>query len=171
MSEPSVAAAAAAAAPPAGQALPPAATEIDHVRKALVSVGEAAYHWNTNTDKLTWSADAAAVLGVDSAESIQTGRGYASLLDPDNFTSRFEAVMRTPLRDEGAGVSYHIEYLFRPRGRGEEASSLARRRGPLARRARRQAAPCLRRRAPDPGPAAQPIPTSAFSATAIRSPA
>jgi diguanylate cyclase (GGDEF)-like protein len=99
------------------------AADIACIRQALNAVGEAAYHWDITTDKLTWSANAAGVLGVEKTELIATGRGYASLLDPDNFTSRFEAVMRTSLRDEGAGVSYQIEYLFRPRGRADEASS------------------------------------------------
>jgi diguanylate cyclase (GGDEF)-like protein len=92
------------------------------VRQALHSAGEAAYRWDITTDKLEWSADAAEVLGVSDARLIHTGRGYASLLDPDNFTSRFEAVMRTPLKDEGVGVFYQIEYLFRPRGRSDDAS-------------------------------------------------
>ena len=54
---------------------------------------------------------------------------------------------------KGAGVSYQIEYLFRPRGRGEGDIELAGRCGPLACRARRSAAACLRHRAPDQGPA------------------
>ena len=101
----------------------PEGTDIACIRQALLSVGEATYRWDIATDRLEWSANAADVLGVGNAELIGTGRGYASLLDPDNFTSRFEAVMRTSLRDEGAGVSYQIEYLFRPRGRAEETSS------------------------------------------------
>ena len=90
MSEISVAAAA-----EAGLGATPRATDIACIRQALLSVGEAAYRWDIATDKLEWSANAADVLGVGNAELIGTGRGYASLLDPDNFTSRFEAVMRT----------------------------------------------------------------------------
>ena len=106
----------------AAAAEPHAANDIGVIRQALVAAGEAAYRWDINSDELEWSANAAQVLGVDDAALIATGRGYASRLDADNYTSRFEAVMRTQLRDEGSGVSYHIEYLFRPKGRADEAS-------------------------------------------------
>ena len=39
------------------------------------------------------------------------------MLDADNFTSRYDTVMRSKARDEGAGVPFQIEYLFRPQGR------------------------------------------------------
>ena len=38
------------------------------------------------------------------------------MLDADNFTSRFDTVMRSKARDDGAGVPFQIEYLFRPQG-------------------------------------------------------
>ena len=46
-----------------------------------------------------------------------TGRALPSLLDADNFTSRYDTVMRTVGTDEGEGVPFQIEYLFRPDGR------------------------------------------------------
>ena len=49
-----------------------------------------------------------------------SGRAYADLLDTDNFTSRYDAVMRTV--DEGEGVPYQIEYLFRPDGRNGQTA-------------------------------------------------
>ncbi|MGH6875278.1 MAG: GGDEF domain-containing protein, partial [Aestuariivirgaceae bacterium] len=89
---------------------------------ALAAAGQATYSWSLAGDRLAWSANAAEVLGVADASLVMSGRGYASLLDPDNFTSRFEAVMHTSQIDEGQGVPFQIEYLFRPRGRGDQAS-------------------------------------------------
>ena len=96
----------------------------DHefVRHALSCVGETTYHWTLSTDRLDWSGNAADILGVESIDLVRSGRGYASLLDPDNFTSRFEAVMRTAMIDEGEGVPFQIEYLFRPRGRDDQTA-------------------------------------------------
>jgi diguanylate cyclase (GGDEF)-like protein len=90
--------------------------------EALAAAGQTAYSWSLASDRLAWSANAAEVLGVADASLVMSGRGYASLLDPDNFTSRFEAVMHTAEIDEGEGVPFQIEYLFRPRGRADEAS-------------------------------------------------
>jgi diguanylate cyclase (GGDEF)-like protein len=90
--------------------------------EALASAGQATYFWSLASDRLAWSANAAEVLGVADAGLVMSGRGYASLLDPDNFTSRFEAVMHTSEIDEGKGVPFQIEYLFRPHGRADQAA-------------------------------------------------
>jgi diguanylate cyclase (GGDEF)-like protein len=91
------------------------------VLEAVASAGEAAYCWSLGSDRLSWSGNTAQVLGVEDSGVIASGRGYASLIDPDNFTSRFEAVMHSSGIDEGQGVAFQIEYLFRPRGRGDPA--------------------------------------------------
>lgn len=96
--------------------------EFEFVKLSLASVGEATYHWSIATDRLDWSSNARDVLMVEMADLLRSGRGYASLLDSDNFTSRFEAVMRTSFIDEGEGVPFQIEYLFRPRGRDDQAA-------------------------------------------------
>jgi diguanylate cyclase (GGDEF)-like protein len=67
-------------------------------------------------DSISWSNNAAEVLGVD-VGLIGTGKSYAALLDADNFTSRYDTVMRSSLADQGDGVAFEIEYLFRPQGR------------------------------------------------------
>jgi diguanylate cyclase (GGDEF)-like protein len=95
------------------------AGEHEFIMQALASVGQATYHWTIGSDQIKWSLNATEVLGVSDASFIKSGRGYASLLDPDNFTSRFEAVMHSPFIDEGEGVAFQIEYLFRPRGRSD----------------------------------------------------
>lgn len=93
----------------------------EHLRLAVESAGLAAYHWLIDTDEINWSDNAAHVLGCD-PRAIGTGRSYASFLDPDNFTSRYDSVMRTSQIDEGSGVPFQIEYKFRPEGRLGRAS-------------------------------------------------
>ncbi|WP_162918484.1 putative bifunctional diguanylate cyclase/phosphodiesterase [Taklimakanibacter deserti] len=92
------------------------AEELERVRKAVVAVGEAAYHWVIESDEIFWSANAPEVLHCP-ASRLVTGRAYADLLDADNFTTRYDAVMRTVYKDEGEGIPYQIEYLFRPDGK------------------------------------------------------
>ncbi|MGE4250673.1 MAG: putative bifunctional diguanylate cyclase/phosphodiesterase [Parvibaculaceae bacterium] len=92
------------------------AEELERVRKAVVAVGEAAYHWVIESDEIYWSANAPEVLHCP-AGRLATGRAYADLLDTDNFTTRYDAVMRTVYKDEGEGIPYQIEYLFRPDGK------------------------------------------------------
>lgn len=95
--------------------------ESDRLRIAVESAGLAAYHWTIESDEITWSENAADILGCD-PRAIGSGRAFASFLDPDNFTSRYDAVMRTQSIDEGSGVSFQIEYKFRPEGRMGRAS-------------------------------------------------
>jgi diguanylate cyclase (GGDEF)-like protein len=99
-----------------------AASEHEFVVHALASVKQAAYHWTIADDRLQWSSNAAEVLGISQTTLINSGRGYASLLDPDNFASRYEAVMHSAVIDEGEGVAFQIEYSFRPKGRTEPLS-------------------------------------------------
>jgi diguanylate cyclase (GGDEF)-like protein len=96
--------------------------EQELIAHALKSVKQAAYHWTIGSDQIEWSSNAKEVLGVGDANLISSGRSYANLLDPDNFTGRFEIVTSSTLIDEGEGVAFQIEYLFRPRGRGDPAS-------------------------------------------------
>ncbi len=88
---------------------------------AIEAAGLAAYRWTIATDELIWSPHASEVLGVDTAQ-VNTGRLFASFLDPDNLTSRYESVMRGGEADGGSGVAFEIEYRFRPAGRGSRAS-------------------------------------------------
>ena len=86
------------------------------IQRAVEAVGEATYHWTTETDSIAWSPNMEAVLGCK-PESSSSGRAYANLLDGDNITSRYDTVMRSHALDEGDGVAFQIEYLFRPDGR------------------------------------------------------
>ncbi len=53
---------------------------------------------------------------------LNTGRGFASFLDTDNLTNRYEAVMNSHLVDEGDGVPYEIQYRILPQGRNGHTS-------------------------------------------------
>ena len=86
--------------------------ELEHIRRSVMAVGEATYHWDIATDKIVWSSNALDVIQATDDTSISTGRGYADLLDPDNFTSRYDTVMRSPSKDQGEGVPFSIEYLL-----------------------------------------------------------
>ena len=86
------------------------------LRTALEASGLATYHWIIDSDEIVWSDNALDILGSEPG-GFATGRGFASFLDPDNFTSRYETVMRNSLTDDGSGVAFQIEYKFRPEGR------------------------------------------------------
>jgi PAS domain-containing protein len=80
----------------------------------LASVGDALYHWDIESDVLSWSANAGDVLLIHDPAAIATGRAYAQLVEKDNSQARFEAVMRSEQRDGGRGISYRIQYCIRP---------------------------------------------------------
>lgn len=95
----------------------PANSEKGTLQLALEAANSCAYRWNIQEDSITWTPNAAQVLGVENLQAVASGRHFAALLDPGNMTSRFEAVMRSASRDTGAGVNFRIEYLLRPQGR------------------------------------------------------
>src|SRR5207237_5706229 len=78
--------------------------------------GEAAYHWVIESDEIFWSANASDLLDC-TKEALATGRSFAAHLDAENFASRYDAVMHAASGDEGDGVAFQIECLFRPDGR------------------------------------------------------
>jgi PAS domain-containing protein len=83
----------------------------------LRMVGEAAYEWRLDSDGLTWSAHAAAVLGIADTAAIETGAGFARAIDASGGVSRLEAIQAANRHDSGDGVSYEAQYAFkRPDG-------------------------------------------------------
>jgi len=79
----------------------------------LLAANEAAYEWRIDTDALTWAPNATAILGIRDPSLISSGRAYAAMLDPGNAKTRFDAIMRTEVKDDGSGVAYQIEYCLR----------------------------------------------------------
>lgn len=82
----------------------------------LASLGEVAYRWSIEDDRIHWDGDIQSVLGIPAAE-ISTGRRYAALLDRESERSRHEAVFSTSSgTDRGTGVPFRVEYAIRPGG-------------------------------------------------------
>ena len=68
----------------------------------MASIGETPYEWSIDSDVLAWGANATRMLMVGSLAAVSSGRNYAKLLAADALTSRFDAVMKSSARDEGA---------------------------------------------------------------------
>ena len=94
---------------------------LPEVMLALSAAGESAYHWSIATDEITWSSHAATILDC-ALDRVRDGKHFASMLDTQNLTSRFETVMRTQTRDSGEGVDFRIEYQFCCDGRDGDKS-------------------------------------------------
>ncbi len=81
----------------------------------LEFVGEAAYEWRLDSDVLTWTPNAGAVLGVDMA-TVANGRAFAQRVDADEGLSRIDALEQANETDAGEGVPYQAQYAFRRNG-------------------------------------------------------
>jgi diguanylate cyclase (GGDEF)-like protein len=78
----------------------------------LRSIGEAAYEWRLDTDVLTWTANAGAVLGLEPAE-LASGRAFASRVDGEGGQTRPDTILGSKLSDQGEGVAYQVQYAFK----------------------------------------------------------
>jgi diguanylate cyclase (GGDEF)-like protein len=93
----------------------------EDIQRAIMAANEAAYKWTIVSDEMSWSENTPEILGCPISD-VRSGKLFANRLDADNFTTRYETVMNSKSRDDGAGVPYHIEYMFRSEGRGSEKS-------------------------------------------------
>lgn len=84
----------------------------------LKSIGDVAYAWRLDSDALTWSGNAAAVLGVADKAEIASGTSYARHVDAEHGQSRIDAIHQSHHLDEGSGVAYQVQYAFK-RGDGK----------------------------------------------------
>ena len=103
---------------PAGAVEPADPAPALDTRAVLTGVEEVAYRWSIGDDALTWDVNALAVLGLATLEPIATGRRFGALLDPENVTSRDEAVLNGAVGVGGDGVRYEVEYTLLPDGPG-----------------------------------------------------
>ena len=87
--------------------------------RAQASAASLTYHWHIPTDIISWSSTAPTLLGV-APDRLSTGKTFASLLDNQNFTSRYDTVMHGKSIDAGNGVAFEIEYMLRPNGRDSD---------------------------------------------------
>ncbi len=85
--------------------------------EVLNSIGEAAYEWRLDTDALTWSGNAAPVLGLADTAEIASGKAYAQRTEATGGQSRIDAIQQSTQCDTGGGVLYQIQYAFK---RGDE---------------------------------------------------
>ncbi len=90
--------------------------DAESLKLAVTAANLAAYRWHIGPDVIDWNADAPRILKRN-AHELGSGKGYASLLDPDNTASRFDTILNAGLnagaQDRGQGVSYQIEYQLK----------------------------------------------------------
>jgi diguanylate cyclase (GGDEF)-like protein/PAS domain S-box-containing protein len=81
----------------------------------LRSIGEVTYAWRLDTDALTWSDNAAAVLGL-APEEIGSGRAFAARVEAEAGQTRADALAEETSANQ-AGAVYQLQYaLKRPDG-------------------------------------------------------
>jgi diguanylate cyclase (GGDEF)-like protein len=97
-----------------GPASEPAAPAVLDPKQIFLSTGAVPYEWRVATDELIWGANALAILEVPNAALIASGGAYAQLVDPQDGRARFDAVMSSGMKDDGAGVPYLVEYALKP---------------------------------------------------------
>jgi PAS domain-containing protein len=80
-------------------------------RSILSSLGEAVYSWDIESDRMTWSQNAAEVLGIADLGQISTCAAYSVLTDPVSPHSLQLAIFECQRQDRGTGVPYSVRYL------------------------------------------------------------
>jgi diguanylate cyclase (GGDEF)-like protein len=78
----------------------------------LQSIGDAAYEWHVDSDALSWSETAAALLGVPLV-GLTTGRAFALHVEAEAGQTRAEALQQPGQVDVGGGVPYQLQYGFK----------------------------------------------------------
>jgi diguanylate cyclase (GGDEF)-like protein len=79
----------------------------------FAAIGEIPYEWRIDSDALAWGPNVRTVLAPPDPAALASGRTYAQLIDAQGGRSRSDAVLRSGLRDEGAGVPYLVQYALR----------------------------------------------------------
>src|ERR1700676_2580688 len=86
----------------------------------FAAIGEIPYAWRIDSDALAWGPNVHRVLASLDPAALASGKSYAQLIDPQSASSRFDAVTRSGLRDEGAGVPYLVQYALRASAAAQE---------------------------------------------------
>jgi diguanylate cyclase (GGDEF)-like protein len=97
------------------------ARQLADTLSALRAADQAAYQWNIETDEIVWTENIADILGCP-ADAVSTAKRFAALLDQENLSTRYDMVMNSQSTDRGDGVTFELEYLFRPAGRKAQES-------------------------------------------------
>jgi diguanylate cyclase (GGDEF)-like protein len=90
----------------------------------LRSVGEATYEWRLDSDALSWSGNAAAVLGIAGVDDLANGAAFGHHIDAKADSpggaqvvhSRADAILQSGQTDRGEGVAYQVQYAFKRAG-------------------------------------------------------
>jgi len=86
----------------------------------FAAIGEIPYEWRLDSDALAWGPNVHTVLAPLETAALASGRAYAQLIDSQGGRSRSDAVMRSGLRDAGAGVPYLVQYALRASAGAQE---------------------------------------------------
>lgn len=84
----------------------------DIANYVLNSIGEAAYEWDIESDRLVWSEGAEQLLCLEDVEQIASSRAFNALMLPTTESSRNDAIMSSKEADEGRGVAYRLQYAL-----------------------------------------------------------
>ena len=79
----------------------------------LRSIGDAAYEWRLDSDVLSWSGNAATVLGIADIGELSSGAAFARQVDAGGGQSRGDAIKNATQTDSGAGVAYQVQYALK----------------------------------------------------------
>lgn len=87
------------------------------LEEILTSIRETAYRWDFETDRIDWTPNAKAVLGIADPEKIGKGRAFALLIDPEHAGPRYDGITGGPHAAPGSELRYCLRYRFLPEGR------------------------------------------------------
>lgn len=87
------------------------------VEATYAAAGSVAYVWDMRSDRMTWQANAASVLHVETRQAIETGAAFHLIIAASHAGRRYEAIRTAALGDRGEGVPYRLEYPVKPSGR------------------------------------------------------
>jgi diguanylate cyclase (GGDEF)-like protein len=94
-----------------GDAAQPSGPDLFDVLAAIDGV---VYDWDIATDRIEWGESLARILGPIGSLDLSSGRAYGQLLAAESRASRYEAVIESASKDEGAGVAYQTIYALAP---------------------------------------------------------
>ena len=83
-------------------------------RDILSSIGELVYDWDITTDKLTWGTNLAEVLGPIASVDLSSGLAFGERIAIESAASRYDAILKSELADQGQGVPYQVVYALAP---------------------------------------------------------
>jgi len=92
----------------------PLAANTPDARAVLASLGDLVYEWDIVTDRLVWSGDLEKSLGAVAGADLSSGLAFGERLAPESVLSRYDAIFRSEIADEGDGVAFQAVYALAP---------------------------------------------------------